>query len=739
MFRCKKLFFLFFFSLCFNSVFAVNASLVNTYDLSSQLDSSVEIVGIARNFTTGFVFSDNFADRLWTTNLSVENSENKDLPLNLATPHKLADNGSVVWASDLGVTVFRLNESLQDAFDNFTINFPINPGGLGMNDSHFFYAQKSVNRIYIYDKDGVNVENFTCSVFSDCDSIVDIVTLDGEVLYLLEGNIFGGRIITLLRNGSTVSSRDLPFLDTGLEDEDSITTFDGERFYVVESAEDKFFEILYDNVSLASPTIINPTADEVISFAVDIPLNFSVSNAPDACWYTVDGGDDVALPNCTNVTFSTVEGGHTLFVYANNSIGNIASDSVDFTVALTAPVVSLVLPLDGSFNGSSVVDVKFTAVDPNGLDGCDLYGNFSGVWLLNESFSGVSNGSQVSSSKDLLDGVYVWNVFCNDSTGAANFSVGNFSFVVDTVSPVISGVDVSSVEGSQTVSFNVSDFSELHCNETYFSVFDGDGVNNGLENVSSDCVEFNGSFTVSAFGSYNLSVYVVDKAGNLGFNSFSFVTQQIQQGTGGGGGGGAPVVLTCNQSGNVWEVTTEFGRKAYNFAIPYENAVVVEKSILIRNFGSEVLDVGLGCLKTDDAVLDICDFVNFSNSSVVVAPNLLEPRAVVMGVAYPVGADNGDEFSFSVDVSDGVCSFSLSNRAFISRLSFGKYRSVDLSVLRSDWVDFVYPAVVPAVVAWVFLIFVGFLLSRRLRSSFVGIFLVGVVGGAAAFFLLIYV
>ena len=84
------------------------------------------------------------------------------------------------------------------------------------------------------------------------------------------------------------------------------------------------------NVSIQSPE--NTTYSTTV-----LPLNYTAEDNGiiDSCWYTVDGGSVIPLAGCNNITLDPLpEGPHNVTVYANDSAGNIGSDTVQFTIRL---------------------------------------------------------------------------------------------------------------------------------------------------------------------------------------------------------------------------------------------------------------------------------------------------------------------------------------------------------------------------------------------------------------------
>jgi hypothetical protein len=67
-----------------------------------------------------------------------------------------------------------------------------------------------------------------------------------------------------------------------------------------------------------------------------IPLDYSAWDSPpgmDSAWYSVDGGVNVSLYGNTTISFEN--GTHVLFIYANDTLGNVNSTTVTFSINVT--------------------------------------------------------------------------------------------------------------------------------------------------------------------------------------------------------------------------------------------------------------------------------------------------------------------------------------------------------------------------------------------------------------------
>lgn len=157
--------------------------------------------------------------------------------------------------------------------------------------------------------------------------------------------------------------------------------------------------------------LITSPQNQTYDYLDNIDLKFTTSEAADWTGYSLDGGDNVTVTG--NTTFDVSgEGQHTIEVYANDSSGYMAYDSVHFTVLLpvTPPPggVDFVSPSDAVIN-RNFLTVNVSTDDPVescllSLDGED-----------NVSMTEVSDTSWYYSFTGLSEGGHDLEVWCNDS------------------------------------------------------------------------------------------------------------------------------------------------------------------------------------------------------------------------------------------------------------------------------------------------------------------------------------
>ena len=112
------------------------------------------------------------------------------------------------------------------------------------------------------------------------------------------------------------------------------TYFDFE--YMVAAEEDYYF-YLYKPNPPPNVTIINPKPITYGSTTVPLVYDIVDDGTIDSCWYDLDG-TIYTLPTCGPAyVLSVGEGTHTLTLYANDTLGAVGSDSVNFSVSIKAP------------------------------------------------------------------------------------------------------------------------------------------------------------------------------------------------------------------------------------------------------------------------------------------------------------------------------------------------------------------------------------------------------------------
>lgn len=249
------------------------------------------------------------------------------------------------------------------------------------------------------------------------------------------------------------------------------------------------------------------------AFNTSLPLNFSASDEDlDRVWYNLDGGVNVTVTS--NTTFNASDGSHTLYLFANDSIGQISNSSVQFTVDTMKPGISFIFPTPAngsSLNYSFIINISHDEANPDKLQ-LFMDGN------LNETRN--YSGSSTSFATALPDGIHNFSIIANDSAGNSN-STGVMFITIERTPPALSFDSPTPANGSsqasQTIVINVT-HSEANPDRIIFYI---DGIANITQGYSGGST--NRTFVLGD-GNHSFSVSANDTAGNTNTTGTRLVT-----------------------------------------------------------------------------------------------------------------------------------------------------------------------------------------------------------------------
>jgi len=198
-----------------------------------------------------------------------------------------------------------------------------------------------------------------------------------------------------------------------------------------------------------SPVIVisYPTDGNSYNNGTNFQINYTLSDnliGLDSCWHTNDSGVTNYTLTCgNNLTHTFTDDTYTYVIYSNDTLNNIGSDSVTFTISSVAPSINLDYPTSNLWiNDGTNVYFNFTATDINGLSTCELWGNWT-TWHKNYTWIEPTNATQNYTQVNLSDGIYKYNVWCNDTLDNKGFSPSNFTFYIDETNPQVTNQSYS--------------------------------------------------------------------------------------------------------------------------------------------------------------------------------------------------------------------------------------------------------------------------------------------------------
>ncbi len=252
-------------------------------------------------------------------------------------------------------------------------------------------------------------------------------------------------------------------------------------------------------------TIILP---ENTSYATsDIPLNYSVQDISlDSCWYSLDNGPNISLPNCANTTLTSLaDGTHRVIVYANDSLGRTSYDVEHFTVDTTPPEVNVISPVNNTLYGVNVINLNYTVSDNIAITWCG-YSLDGGA---NVTLPNCTNTTLTA----LTNGVHNVTVYVRDIAGNENKSFVNFT--VNSVAPVVSIIipEDYAYYAKSNVSLNYT-AKDTDLDSCWYSLDNGPNIS--LPNCA------NTTLTNLADGTHRVIVYANDSQGHESYDDTIF-------------------------------------------------------------------------------------------------------------------------------------------------------------------------------------------------------------------------
>lgn len=354
----------------------------------------------------------------------------------------------------------------------------------------------------------VNVKNSTSNLSLATVNFYNVTgTLISSLLTDSSGNIPQQTLIQYINDGGTKINQ-TPYTinvsKTGYVTNTSIINFTSNyQHNVVLSSND----IIPPNISIIYPA--NTTYQSVTQ------LNYSIDATASSCWYATNLTSNVSISCGTNVTgLSATSGSNTWKVWANDSLGNLNTSSVTFTIDNTAPSIVIVSPN----NNYTTSTIFFNLSSNENLSSCLFTLN---NWITNYTMTlnSTLRGANYTNSS-VYDGSYTLKFWCNDSYNNVNNTQFNFS--VDTVFPQVSITSPSNNSNTTNTNLIINyTSSDLHLSSCWWTNNSGT-TNHSLTNCSTNITG-----QTWKQGQTILRVYSNDTFGNINSSEIYFFVDNI--------------------------------------------------------------------------------------------------------------------------------------------------------------------------------------------------------------------
>lgn len=246
-------------------------------------------------------------------------------------------------------------------------------------------------------------------------------------------------------------------------------------------------------------------------------LNYTITEInPDSCWYSNDSGSNnysiqIAGENFTGLNAN--EGINNWTVYCNDASGNIGSDSVEFIVDNTAPEVSIINPLNKTYNTTSI-NFNISVNDDSSINSCSLELNE------NKNYSMSQNGNYWNlTNSSIAQGSHTAKFYCYDSLVNLNDSE-EVSFFIDSVNPIVDIISPSNTSKHNVTNVPINyTYDELNPDTCWYT-------DNFETNTTITCGE-NITNEIWKEGWNTVIIWMGDIAGNVNSSSVTFFIDSI--------------------------------------------------------------------------------------------------------------------------------------------------------------------------------------------------------------------
>ncbi|MEK6878780.1 MAG: hypothetical protein AABY22_04195 [Nanoarchaeota archaeon] len=221
--------------------------------------------------------------------------------------------------------------------------------------------------------------------------------------------------------------------------------------------------------TLASITIIKPENNTYLQ-KDSLPLDFIVSNQQ-AIWYNLDNGNNMTI--IAPILFNSSQGSHTLYLFANNSMGNLTSKNITFIINISIFTLNY-SNYNGSHKGSSTDFYNLSQEELENLSNCTFENTNFGKIFFNVPLNLTDSSGNTIDFNRYINISTNW-IEINTSTlpnlnASATLTLSNLSYsnprivINDIVCPNTICVKQSYSNG--VLVFNVSHFTSFSAEET---------------------------------------------------------------------------------------------------------------------------------------------------------------------------------------------------------------------------------------------------------------------------------
>jgi len=322
-----------------------------------------------------------------------------------------------------------------------------------------------------------------------------------------------------------------------------VKTSDDETFFSYNESIVNIYNISVNNTDTLETeniTKVNITLPSGFTFITDsngtsAGINTFSSGSNWLSWLN-DSGDGLIM-NLTwqyfwfNTTATPGEYNLTIITYNTTgwAVSSMISVTINDTTVPTAEFGTNPVNMYNSSSSSVTFDLKCT--DNHNTSAIALYGNWSSGWHANYTNSSYTNNTWLNTSvTGISEGIYLWGVWCNDTSENIDWTDSNRTLVVDKTNATISfSCDESTVD--------VGDIITCTCSGT-----------DALSGISS--TSYTAHPSTSTAGTFTTTCAITDNAGNIVRSSLNYTVEDTYSSSSSSSSGGG--ATTTSQSIHTW-------------------------------------------------------------------------------------------------------------------------------------------------------------------------------------------
>ena len=180
-------------------------------------------------------------------------------------------------------------------------------------------------------------------------------------------------------------------------------------------------EIIITGTDIVPPAINIISPENKTYATANLPLDFTVNEPTSWIGYSLDGQENQTIAGNTTLSGLSEES-HSLTIYANDTVGNMGTSTVQFLVHTTIPTIQILSPENKTYT-TNTIPLEYIVDEATSWVGYSLDSQANQTITGNTTLSGLSDGS------------HVLTIYANDTFG--NMGISTVQFDVHATIPSI--------------------------------------------------------------------------------------------------------------------------------------------------------------------------------------------------------------------------------------------------------------------------------------------------------------